>query len=223
MFELKRQCLREARLSFRQRKIFVNTALFFFMVVVFFPLTLPPDPRLLRTLAPGLIWIAMLLAFFVSSESLFQQEEEDGVLEQWRLSNTPMFVFVMAKTLVGLVFNVGSMLFFLPLFALLFKLTPYETLVLALSLVVGCPALFSLCTLSAAFGLGLKQKGSLMALILFPFTLPMMVFGSATTTAAMQGLPIQGYMALLLAMSLLTLFLLPFITANVLGLSADQF
>ena len=84
-----------------------------------------------------------------------------------------------------------------------------------LSLLCGTPAILILCALAAAFSTGLQQKGMLMALILLPLTLPVMIFGSGTLTAAMQGFPVQGYIALLLAMSIVTAATLPFAVAGV--------
>ena len=107
------------------------------------------------------------------------------------------------------------MLMLCPFLALLYRLSTYETLVCMLSLLCGTPTILLICALSAAFSTGLQQKGLLMALILLPLTLPVMIFGSGTLIAAMQGLPVQGYLALLLAMSMTTAIALPFAVAGV--------
>jgi len=209
------QCKREWHLYVRQPRIIINAALFFLVIVVFFPLTMPPDPDLLRTLSPGLIWIAVLFAFFLSGENLFQQEDDDGVLAQWLLSGTPLVLFVLAKLTVHWLLNILAMLLLLPIYAVLFGLNSYEARILSCSLICGTPAMIALCTFSAAFGLGIKQKSTLMALVLFPLTLPLIIFGSAITTASMQGQDVSGYMALLLSMSLLSVSLIPLATAGV--------
>lgn len=210
-----RQLSRELRLHLRQLRLILNACLFFLMIVVFFPLTMTPDVNLLRTIAPGLVWIAMLLAMFLSSERLFQQDYDEGVIEQWLVSSYPISLLVSAKILIHWLLNLLPMLILCPLLAILFKLSPHETLILMLSLLCGTPAILILCALAAAFSSGLQQKGVLMALILLPLTLPVMIFGSGTLTAAMQGLPIQGYIALLLAMSIVTAATLPFAVAGV--------
>jgi heme exporter protein B len=185
------------------------------MIVVFFPLTMTPDPQLLRTVAPGLVWIAMLLAMFLSSERLFQADYDDGVLEQWFVSGYPLSMMVMAKILVHWLINLLPMLILCPLLAILFSMNHYETLILMTSLVFGTPTILFLCALAAAFGTGLQQKGVLMALILFPLTIPVMIFGSGTLITAMQGLPVQGYLAGLLAMSITAFTLLPFAVSGI--------
>ena len=95
------------------------------------------------------------------------------------------------------------------------SLNTYETCVLMLSLLLGTPAILFLCALAAAFSTGLQQKGLLMPLILLPLTIPVMIFGSGTIIAAMQGFAVSGYLALLLAMSIVSCGLLPFAVAGV--------
>ena len=211
----KRQLLRELKVHLKQPRLILNACLFFLMIVVFFPLTMTPDVHLLRTIAPGLVWIAMLLAMFLSAERLFQQDYDDGVIEQWLVSGYPISLLVGAKIFIHWLLNLMPMLILCPLLALLYALSGHETLILIASLLCGTPAILMLCALAAAFSAGLQQKGMLMALILLPLTLPVMIFGSGTLIAAMQGLPTQGYLALLLAMSLVTVTLLPFAVAGV--------
>lgn len=179
-------------------------------------MTMPPEAALLRTIAPGLVWIALLLALFLSSERIFQQDYDDGVLEQWLVSGYPLSLFVISKTVVNWFLNILPMVLFCPLLALLFSLNVHETVVLMLSLCCGSPAIFWFCVLSASFGTGLNQKGVLMAMVLLPLTIPMMIFGSSTLIAAMEGQSIEGYLALLLGMSVAATALLPFAIAGVL-------
>lgn len=201
---------REWLLQLRQLRTLVNSSLFFLMTLVFFPLTIPPDITLLRTLVPGLIWIVVLLSLFLSSERLFQQDYEDGVIEQWLVSGFPMHWFITAKIVVHWLLNLMPMLLFCPFLALLFALNFSEMVNVMLSLSCGTPAILSLCAMAAAFSTGLKQKGVMMALILLPLTIPVLIFGSATITASMQGFAVSGFLALLLAMSVLAMICLPF-------------
>ncbi|KTD18884.1 heme exporter protein CcmB [Legionella jordanis] len=212
----RRQFQRELLLHARQPRLLLHSSLFFLMVTVFFPLTMPPEPMLMRTVAPGLVWIAMLLALLLSSVSLFQQDYEDGVLEQWLISPYPLPVIVFAKLFVHWLLNLGAMLIYCPLLAILFHLSGYETVILVISLIVGTPAILFLCALASAFSAG---RGVLMALVLLPLTVPAMVFGSASLSAAMQGLAVPGYLAILAAVSLLTVCFLPFAISAVIRIS----
>lgn len=210
-----RQLHRELLMHLRQLRMIVNSALFFLMVMVFFPLTMPPDAVLLRTILPGLVWIAVLLAMLLSSERLFQQDYDDGVIEQWLVSGSPVSLFIVAKIVMHWLSTMVPIVLFCPLLALLFALNAYETLMLVLSLLCGTPAILFLCALAAAFGTGLRQKGVLMALVLLPLTIPVMIFGSGAITAALAGLPTLGYLAILLAISVMATGFLPFAIAGI--------
>ncbi|WP_051555140.1 heme exporter protein CcmB [Legionella fairfieldensis] len=210
-----RQFHREFLLHIRQPRLLLHSSLFFLMVAVFFPLTMPPESTVLRSVAPGLIWIATLLAMLLASIGFFQQDYEDGVIEQWLISGYPLSLIITAKLLVHWLLTVLPLLIFCPLLALLFNLSWYETAVLMISLVAGTPAMLFLCGFAATFNTGIHQKGVLMALILLPLTIPIMVFGSGALITTMQGGSVSSYLALLLAISILTVGFLPFAIAAV--------
>ncbi|CDZ78915.1 Cytochrome c-type biogenesis protein CcmB [Legionella massiliensis] len=214
-----KQCQREILLHIRQPRLLLHASLFFLMVTIFFPLTMPPDAAILRALAPGLVWIAMLLSMLLTSASFFQQDYEDGVIEQWLISSYPLSLIIAAKLVIHWLINLLPMLLFCPLLALLFNLSLSETWVLQLSLILGTPAILFLCGLAAAFSAGVQQKGVLMALVLLPLTVPIMIFGSGTLTAAMHGLQVTGYLAILLALSILAAGFLPFAIAAVIRIN----
>lgn len=209
------QFTRELLIQVRQVRFLANSTLFFLMILLLFPLTLKPDLNLMRMIVPGLIWLALLLSVLLSAERMFQQDYEHGVLEQWLVSGKSLPLMLSAKILAHWLLIVLPILFLSPLIAIVFSFNGWETLILIVSLVCGTPALLFLCALAAAFGLGVSQKGALMALIVLPLTLPLLIFGSGVLTIAMQGFAVSAYLALLLAMSVLAIGLLPFAIAAV--------
>lgn len=214
-----KQCRRELLIQVRQIRFLVNSSLFLLIFLFMFPLTLKPEVALLRTIAPGLVWMAILLSMLLSAERLFQQDYEQGVMEQWLVSGQSLPVLVSAKVIAHWLFNLLPLLVLCPLVALLFSLSAWEVWVLALTVLCGTPALLFLCALVAAFGVGINQRGVLMALILLPLTLPLLIFGSGTINIAMQDLPVRGYLALLSAISLISVSFLPFAIAGVIRIS----
>jgi heme exporter protein B len=214
-----KQFKREWLIQMRQIRYLINSCLFFLMLLFIFPLTIRPEIQLMRTIAPGLIWMAILLSMLLSAERLFQQDYEQGVVEQWLVSGESLSVIVSAKALAHWFFNLLPLLVLSPLVAVLFSFSAWETWILILSLLCGTPALLFLCALAGAFGVGVNQKGALMALILLPLTLPLLIFGSGTLNIAMQGMPVSGYLALLLAMSVIAVGFLPYAIAGVMRIS----
>jgi heme exporter protein B len=201
---------REILLQWRSLRSVVNASLFFLMVLLLFPLGFEANPHLLKKILPGLIWIAALFAFFLSAEGVFQQENEDGVLEQWLLSDAPMHMRIRVKLFVHWVSLIIPIIGLCFLVALLFDLKAIEMGVLMLSLLCGTPTLYMLSAFSAAFGLGLKSQGLFTALIVLPLTLPVMIFGGGVLIQAMQALPVSGNLALLLAVAVLVAWGLPY-------------
>lgn len=214
-----KQCRRELLIQMRQIRFLVNSCLFLLIFLFLFPLTIKPETVLLQTIAPGLVWIGILLSFLLSAERMFQQDYEQGVIEQWLVSGLSLPLMVAGKVMAHWLVHLIPLIILCPLVALLFHLHLWETWVLALALVCGTPALLFLCALVSAFGVGMNQKGVLMALILLPLTLPIIIFGSGTINVATQGLAISAYLALLLAMSVLAVGFLPYAIAGVLRIS----
>ncbi|MCH9689954.1 MAG: heme exporter protein CcmB [Gammaproteobacteria bacterium] len=201
---------REVILQWRTLRRIVNAGLFFLMVLVLFPLGFEANPILLKKILPGLVWIAALFSFFLGAEAIFQQENEDGVLEQWLLSAVPMHMRIRIKLCIHWLSLIIFLMCVCFLIALLFDLNGIELGVLILSLVCGTPTLYALCAFSAAFGLGLNNQGLFSALIVLPLMLPVIIFGGGVLTLAIQGLPVSGHLAWLLAMSILSFWGLPY-------------
>ena len=208
-----RQLKREGLLQIRDFRTAINAGLFFLMLIVFFPLTLPVNSNILRIVAPGLIWVGVLLSLFLSSEKLFKQDYEDGIIEQWFVSPYPITIMVLAKISIHWLVNIIPVLLISPFMAILFKLSIYEIFIL------GSPAIVALCALSAGFSSGLKQKGVVMALILLPLAIPILILGSGSIMQGMHGEPVLGFLALLLAISLTSLALLPFAISGIIKIS----
>ncbi|MDF1646136.1 MAG: heme exporter protein CcmB [Legionellaceae bacterium] len=210
---------REVILQGRALRSVVNASLFFLMVLLLFPLSFEANPSLLKKILPGLVWIAALFALFLSADSVFQEENESGVLEQWLLSSMPMHTRIRIKLLIHWLSHIISFLLLCFLIALLFDLTRLEMGVLMLSLVCGTPTLYMLCAFSGAFGLSLKKQGLFTALIVLPLTLPVMIFGGGVLTSTMQGLSVSGHLALLLAVAVIAVWGVPYAISAVIRVS----
>ena len=212
------QIKREKLLYWRDKRTCTYACVFFIMLVIFAPLTMPPQFTLLREIAPGLILIAILLAFFLASERLFHTEYEEGIIEQWLLSGQSLCILISAKLLTHWMLTLIPILMFCPLFSILFQFNLWETSILLVSLLLGTPCLLALCALAVILGGHVKQNGLIIAMIVLPLTVPLMILGSAATTHAMEGLSVKADLALLLALSILSMVLLPIAIACVMRL-----
>jgi len=213
---------REFLLSFRRKSDLANPLIFFLMVATLFPLGVSPEPGFLAQLAPGVVWVAALLATLLSMDALFRSDHEDGSLEQLLLSPRPLFVVVLAKVtahwcMTGLALTVMA-----PLLAVMLFLPAEGMPGLMLSLLLGTPTLSLVGAIGAALTVGLKKGGVLISLLVLPLYIPVLIFGSSAVQAAVTGLPLGGYLALLGALLALALALAPLAIAAALRISISN-
>jgi len=198
-----------------------NPLLFFAMVVALFPLGLGPAPDQLSGFAPGILWIIALLSNLLTSDAVFRGDFEDGSLEQLLLSSQPLYMSVLAYIaahwlITGLLLAVVS-----PVFALMLNLPSQAVGVLVVSLLLGTAVLSLVGCIGAALTVGLKRGGMLISLLILPFYMPVLIFGSAAVNSAVIGVPAGPYLAILGAMLCLAIALAPLAIAAGLRISVD--
>ena len=72
---------------------------FLFIGVTLMPFGLGPELALLQALAPGLLWVVLIMALLTSLDRVFQADYEDGSLDQMLLLPLPLELVVLAKLL----------------------------------------------------------------------------------------------------------------------------
>lgn len=213
---------RETRLLIRRPAELLNPLVFFAIVIALFPLAVGPEAQLLQTLAPGLVWVAALLAVLLSLDGLFRSDFEDGSLEQWVLSPHPLALLVLTKVLAHWMFSGLALVVLAPLLALMLGLPAHCVPVLILSLLLGTPVLSLLGAVGAALTVGLKRGGLLLALLILPLYIPVLILGSGALQAALQGMPSTGYLLWLGSLTALAVTLTPFAIAAGLKISVGE-
>lgn len=200
---------RDMRLALRQGGG-VGTAFGFFLtVILLLPLGLGPDLALLERIAPGALWIALLLSVLLSAERIFQADYEDGSLELFTLGPAALEMVVAAKAIAhwltaGLPLAVAA-----PLLGFLLNLAPDRMLPLALATVTGSAALSLLASLGAAVTVGLRRGGLLISLIVLPLYVPVLVFGVMASSPGETAPPFM----ILVAIVLVAIVVVPFAAA----------
>ncbi len=204
---------RDLRLAVRARSEMVQPFLFFTLIVSLFPLGVGPQPDLLARMAPGVIWVAALLATYTALDGLLRDDLQDGTLEQFLLSPTPLPWLLLGKVIAHWLITGLPLVAAAPLLALLLHipLTALGTTLAALAL--GTPTLSLIGAIGVALTAGLPRGGLLLALIVMPLYVPILVFGAGAVDAATSGLPAFGQLYLLAAMLVLAVTLAPFATA----------
>ena len=212
---------RDLRIALRRRTDSLAALVFFVMVVSLFPLGVGPEPALLRTMAPGVVWVAALLACTLPLARLFADDHADGTLEQLLLSTHPLPILVLGKIAAHWCSSVLLLVLASPLLALQFDLSASATGVLFLSLLLGSPVLSLVGAVGAALTLGLRGGGVLMSLLTLPLVIPVLIFGAGAVEAHTAGLEVVGHFSLLGALLLLSLFAAPLLTSAALRISLE--
>ncbi|WP_339827320.1 heme exporter protein CcmB [uncultured Arenimonas sp.] len=207
------QARRDLRLVWRRRGDAAQPVLFAVMVVALFPLALGADPQQLARIAPGVLWVAVLLAGLLALDSLYRGDLEDGSLEQMLLAPVPLAWLIAVRVAVHWVTTALPLVMLTPVLAELLYL-PGELLpVLLVSLLLGTPLLSLLGAVVAALTVGIRRSGMLLALLALPLFLPVLVFGAGSVMAAAQGLPWAGALLLMAAGLVLAIVLAPLVAA----------
>jgi heme exporter protein B len=204
----------------RVQDVFVPVV-FFAIVVALFPLGVGPEPTMLGLLAPGVLWVAALLATMLSLPRLFANDYADGTLEQLLLAPHPLSLLVLGKVLAHWLLTGLPLLLLSPLLALQMHLPAGAILPLVISLALGTPVLSLIGAIGAALTLGLRGGGVLISLLVLPLYTPVLIFGAAGVTAAASGVSVEAHLSLLGAFLVLSVCFAPWAIAAALRVSMD--
>jgi heme exporter protein B len=212
---------REGTLAWRRRSDVLGTLFFFVMVVSLFPLSIGPETPLLRSIAPGVVWVAALLASMLSLNRLFAEDHADGTLEQMLLTPQPVYVIVLGKAIAQWLVSAVPLILMAPLLGVQFGLTVDAPLVLMASLTLGTPVVLLIGSIGAALTLGLRGAGTLTSLLVMPLYIPTLIFGAGSAQAVLLGISPAANLRLLAAMLILTAIFAPWAAAAALRISLE--
>lgn len=212
---------RDLLLALRRRGDVAVALLFFVIVASLFPLGIGAEPNLLRSIAPGVIWVAALLSSMLSLGRLFGADYDDGTLEQMLLGAAPLGVVAAAKAFAHWLVAGLPLVAIAPLIALQYDLGAGLWGILALSLLVGTPVLSLLGAVGAALTLGLRGGGVLLSLLVLPLYVPVLIMGAGAVEMAAAGLGGGGQLLVLGAMLVLAAAFAPWAIAAALRISLE--
>ncbi len=212
---------RDMILMLRRRSDVLNPLVFFALVITLFPLGISPAPTLLAEIAPGLLWVAALLATQLSLDALFRGDHDDGSLEQLLLAPQPLPALVLAKVLVHWLLTGLPLALMAPLLGLMLSLPAAGYGVLIASLVLGTASLSLIGAIGAALTVGLARGGLLLSLLVLPLYIPVLIFGAGAVQVIALGGNAAPHLAILGALLALALMLAPWAIAAALRISIN--
>jgi heme exporter protein B len=212
---------RDLVLAMRRRADVFTTLVFFVIVVSLFPLGVGPETDMLRKMAPGVLWVAALLASMLSLGRLFSADYLDGTLEQMMLAPQSLSMLVLGKMTAHWMVSGLPLVLMAPVLGVQFDMPAQSLGVLVVGLLLGTPILSMIGAIGAALTLGLRGGGVLLSLLVLPLCIPVLIFGTGAVEAISGGLSVASHLSLLGALLVLSLAFTPWVTAQALRISME--
>jgi heme exporter protein B len=206
--------LRDMRLAVRVGGGALIGVLFFLIVVTLIPFAIGPDLALLARIGPAILWLGALLASLLALDRLIAADHDDGSLDLILMARVPLELATAVKAVAHWLTTGVPLVLASPLLGLLLNLDPTATGAVALTLLVGTPALTFIGLVGAALTVALRRGGLLLAVLVLPLTVPVLIFGVAAANAAITGpMPLGTPLAILAALTLASGVIGPFAAA----------
>ena len=205
--------IRDLRLAIRAGGGFGLGLAFFLIVIVLVPFGVGPEASVLRRIAPGILWVAALLAALLSLDRIFALDHEDGSLPLLATSPLPLEGVALAKAAAHWITTGLPLTLAAPALGFLLNLAAPAYGWLLLTLALGTPALSMIGTFGAALTVGLRRGGLLLSLIVLPLYMPTLIFGAEAVRRGGEGLDALPPLLMLAGVTAGAIALLPFATA----------
>ncbi|MER0216770.1 MAG: heme exporter protein CcmB [Nitrosomonas sp.] len=212
---------RDLLLAVRRQADVLTTLFFFIIVVSLFPLSVGPEMNMLRTMAPGVVWVAALLACMLSLGRMFSNDYLDGTLEQMLLSPQSLSLLVLGKASAHWLVTGVPLVLMAPVLGIQYDLPGEALLVLTAALLLGTPVLSLIGAIGAALTLGLRGGGVLVSLLVLPLYIPVLIFGAGAVEANMSGMEFDAHLSLIGAFLLVSGVFAPWAAASALRVSLE--
>tara|TARA_Y100000588_G_scaffold250311_1_gene264825 strand:+ start:553 stop:1218 length:666 start_codon:yes stop_codon:yes gene_type:complete len=212
---------RDLLMAWRRSSDIFSVVMFFVLAVVLFPLGVGPELDTLRKIAPGIIWVAALLAAMLSLDQLFQSDADDGSLDLLLLAPIPLETIVIAKCCAHWMVTGLPLILVAPILGILLNLPLSGFVVMIITLVISTPTISLLGSVGAALTIGARRGGVLVALLILPLLTPILIMSANAVDLALVGLNYTPLIALLGALFLICLVVCPFVAAAALRLAAE--
>ena len=182
--------------------------LFFLIVVTLVPFAVGPDLALLSRIGPAILWLGALLASLLALDRMIAADHEDGSLDLILTGQSPLELVLLVKAGVHWLTTGLPLVIATPLLGLFLNLDMKASAAVALTLLLGTPALTFIGLIGAALAVTLRRGGLLLAVLVLPLTVPVLIFGVSASSAAIVGpVPFGTPLTILCALTLTSIVL----------------
>ena len=167
----------DIKISLRKKNESIISILFFLFSILILPLIFHGDQDVIKRFLIGIIWFLTLLTIIFSVEKLFENDYEDGILDQIYISGIPLETIFLSKSLSIWIITCLPIIILSPLLLLLFNLQTEKLVNVFMSLLIGTPILCMIGAVTSALVLGFNKGSSIISLITLPLYIPVLIFG----------------------------------------------
>ena len=173
----------DIKISLRKKNESIISRLFFLFSILILPFIFQGDQDILKRFLIGIIWFLTLLTIIFSVEKLFENDYEDGILDQIYISGIPLETIFLSKSLSIWIITCLPIIILSPLLLLLFNIQTEKLANIFMSLLIGTPILCMIGTVTSALVLGFNKGSSIISLITLPLYIPVLIFGIEATNS----------------------------------------
>lgn len=216
--------LRDLRIAFGPGSSLLTGLLFFAAIIIITPFAVGPDQQILARIGPGMLWVGALLSILLGLDRMFQNDRDDGSLDQFILSRQrkSLTLIVFTKCVAHWCGTILPLILFTPVLGLMLGLNGIAIGGLMLTLLCGTPAITLIGAVGAALATSLPRGGVLISVIVLPLAVPVMIFGVSAAYATMApGISFLNPLLFLIALSLFFTILGPMAAALTLASLSD--
>ncbi|MDC1065991.1 heme exporter protein CcmB [Candidatus Pseudothioglobus singularis] len=212
---------RDLKMALRNPSSFLNPLMFFVISISLFPIAISPEAQTLSSIAPGIIWVITMLSVLLSLNSLFHYDYDSGVLEQMVISHHSLPLILLAKTLAHWMLSGLPIIILSPFLGMALFINTEGIYILFLTLIIATPCLSLIGSIGASLVVGIKNSGMLLSLLILPLYIPILIFATSAVSQSQSNLPIDGQLYFLGFILILSLLVMPFLSALSLKVSLE--
>lgn len=179
---------KDLKTEWRAREVFTSMFVFTVLVVVVFQFTIGSNPALIREVAAGVLWVALLFATVIGLQRAVQMEGEEDCLQGVLLAVQDRSALFLAKALANMIYLLVVSGCILPLFALWFRVDLTASLpALGVILALGIVGLSVLGTLFSLIVLNIRMREVMLPLLFLPVSVPLLIASVYATGDLIDG------------------------------------
>lgn len=178
--------------EFRTKEMILSMCLFSFLVLIIFSFALGTQVMNLKTIVPGILWVVFIFAGLMGLGRCFGVERDRGTLPGLLLCPLSPWGIYLAKMIGTFIFTVIMEIFTLAIFMILFNLNLLPVLIpLGIIIFLGTLGFSTIGTLFSAMSAATRSRDTILSILVFPITVPMLIAAVKATEIILAGKAMQ--------------------------------